>query len=129
MDLLASFLVSRAGYWSLIAFDFELVALIVILWRRTRWAFFERWLRRLSWLLPSFLWWGYYYRWPIPQHIAIHSIEDFLRIQTRLFFRDSEVLAALLIPWLSLAVATAVLYYFAVARRYESTVETASRRA
>ena len=52
-------LIRHAGYWSLIVVSVELLIIVGLLWRLTGLAFFERWLRRLSWFLPLYLYWAH----------------------------------------------------------------------
>lgn len=90
-----------AGYWALVVLAGEAMILLGLLWKRTRFPFFRRWLLRLSWLLPVMLYLAYRIGDQIPDPRAIRSFESYLLFLTRLAVRDTEFFAAHSIPYLS----------------------------
>lgn len=96
-----------AGYWALwspVVFGAEVLALLWLFWKRTGMAFFNRWLWRLSWILPCCLYLAYRNHGPVPDFRTIRSFEDYLHFQTVLAVRNAEILAARYIPYLAAAI-------------------------
>ena len=97
------------GFLVLILFSIEVLATAELLWRLTGFLFFKRWLLRLSWILPLYLILAYRIYGTSRHSQTIRTFLDYQRFQLRTQVRDSEILAACYMPYLTATICILIL--------------------